>query len=182
MLRMMMATAPLAPIGHYIVLSTSVVLFIISFFLFYEGLNYHSAARQTRRVLFGTITLLLYVAIVISVYIIILGRQAAEWHLLESPRTAMIAVLMTRPELLSATFLQAALYPEISAMLRFSGLDYLDAKPANEYEIKRNFSGIVGFTISLALFIVSIVGLAIFIVYGFGNPAAGGSARPTLWH
>jgi hypothetical protein len=102
--------------------------------------------------------------IVVSFYFILLGRLALEWHSSDSIRTVVVLTLVKRPDIFAPGFLLMSLYPAASAMLRFSGLDYIEQKAPNNVFEQGRFTAFVGFGISLTIFVISVLSL-FFIVF-----------------
>jgi hypothetical protein len=132
----------LAPVEQYIPMVISLSLWLLAVFLFYEGISFHEESNRrfqslSKRAILGTVHLLIYSGIVTLFYSLIFVVLTAGWPNITGLGQQMTIILFRHPLIFVPVFMLLTLYPSMSAMLRFSGLDYSYEAPLPPADIGR---------------------------------------------
>jgi hypothetical protein len=169
----------LAPVEQYIPMIISLSLWLLAIFLFYEGISFHDESSRrfqslSKRTILGTVHLLIYSGIVTLFYSLIFVVLTAGWPNITGLGQQMTIILFRHPLIFVPVLMLLTLYPSMSAMLRFSGLDYsyeAALPPADIGRARNKFAARTGFFLSLIIFGIAIIISTACLINFFTQPA-----------
>ena len=164
--------AVMAPFEQFIPMVIALSLWLLSVFLFFEGISFHQEPGKfsalSKRIILGIAHLCIYSSVITVFYGLVFVVMTAGGPIILSPNKMLFIILTHDPLIFVPYLMLLSLYPSMSAMLRFSGLDYDISQP----QVGRwaapggKFAARTGFFLSLTIFMMSIILLTfVFVKY-----------------
>lgn len=162
-----------ASFEKYIPFIIALALWLLSIFLFYEGIEFHQITQGlsflSRRTIVETVLFFIYSGVIVLFYQLLLVSMTTGWPNIKQPGKMVIAILLINPEIYVPVLLILSFYPSVSAMLRYGSRDHRTPKSTldNNGTVRKTFAAMSGFFLSLTIFVASIAFLVVFVVLHF---------------